>query len=105
MPRFWGSEIRHREPTGILSGLTEGLASFAYGFGDGIGGLVYKPVMGAYEDVSFSLSTPAFNSVFIADLKHHICRDSSVLERDCCVESPTCTSSPLPGLSLSLHSR
>jgi len=61
MPRFWGSEIRHREPTGILSGLTEGLASFAYGFGDGIGGLVYKPVMGAYEDVSLCPSAFALN--------------------------------------------
>lgn len=52
MPQFWGSSIRHREPTGALDGFAEGIKSFAYGFGDGIGGLVYKPVLGGRQNVS-----------------------------------------------------
>jgi hypothetical protein len=52
MPKFWGSTVRHREPTGALDGFAEGAKSFAYGFGDGFGGLVYKPVLGGKKDVS-----------------------------------------------------
>lgn len=52
MPKFWGSTVRHREPTGALDGFAEGAKSFVYGFGDGFGGLVYKPVLGGKKDVS-----------------------------------------------------
>ena len=56
MPRFWGSETRVVQPKGIWNGFAEGGKGFAYGFADGIGGLVTKPLKGAKEDVSLTRS-------------------------------------------------
>lgn len=52
LPKFWGSEIRMRKPEGVLDGFIEGGKGLAYGFGDGYGGLIYKPYFGARDGVS-----------------------------------------------------
>lgn len=50
-PKLYGDEVRSTERiTDFSSGLRAAAKGFAYGFGDGISGLVTQPLKGAREE-------------------------------------------------------